>query len=83
MDRLPECIDHATVAMAATQTPSGPAITSVMRDVGPWLVPEGDAPIDPAQHDRFLDHMAALHAAFWGWADDIGLIDRRRTGTPS
>jgi Ser/Thr protein kinase RdoA (MazF antagonist) len=25
------------------------------------------------QHARFMEHMAALHAAFWGWHDDVGL----------
>ena len=38
-----------------------------------------DAPFTPDQHARYLDHMAALHAAFWGWRDDVGLtpLDRR------
>jgi hypothetical protein len=44
-----------------------------MHDVGEHLVPEGDEPISLEQHLRFLDHLAALHAAFWGWDDDIGL----------
>jgi hypothetical protein len=25
------------------------------------------------QHTRYLHHMAALHAEFWGWRDDVGL----------
>jgi hypothetical protein len=85
MDRLPPCLDHATVAMACEQTPGGPVITIVMRDVGEWLVPEGDAAVALEQHLRFLDHMAALHAAFWGWTDDVGLIglhDRYSLMTP-
>jgi hypothetical protein len=38
-----------------------------------------NAPFTAVQHERFLDHMAALHAAFWGWRDDVGLtpLDRR------
>ena len=45
----------------------------LIRDVGAWLVPDGDAPISEADHLAFLDHLAALHAAFWGWTDDVGL----------
>ena len=44
-----------------------------MRDVGPWLVPEGDDPVPIEQELRFLDHMAALHAHFWGWQDTYDL----------
>jgi hypothetical protein len=29
--------------------------------------------VPPGQHAGFVAHMAALAAAFWGWADDIGL----------
>ena len=25
------------------------------------------------QHLRFLEHMATLHATFWGWNDTVGL----------
>jgi hypothetical protein len=28
------------------------------------------------QHLRFMDHMAALHAQFWGWTDDASLLPR-------
>ncbi|MGH9121789.1 MAG: hypothetical protein ACRDYC_07560 [Acidimicrobiales bacterium] len=48
-----------------------------MRDVSAQLVPPGDAPIPLQQHLRFLDHMAELHARFWGWSDDIGLTPLR------
>jgi hypothetical protein len=69
LDSVPECIDH-TVAGAAI-TDDGAAL--LMRDVSQWLVPEGDLPIPLDQHLRFLDHMAALHAAFWDWDDQLGL----------
>jgi hypothetical protein len=85
MDRLPACIDHATVAMECTSTPDGVAVLILMRDVSEWLVPEGDGPIPLEQGLRFLDHMAALHAAFSGWTDDVGLIplfDRYSIMTP-
>jgi thiamine kinase-like enzyme len=40
-----------------------------MRDVGEWLVPEGDDVVPLEQHSRFLDHMARLHASFWDRTD--------------
>lgn len=73
-DRLPDCIDHATVAMACADTDGGVAITIVMQDVSPWLVPDTDDVIPLAQHRRFLDHMARLHASFWGFTDEMGLV---------
>ncbi|MBA3654096.1 MAG: phosphotransferase [Actinobacteria bacterium] len=73
-DRLPPCIDHATVAMECRMTDDGPEIVAVMRDMVESLVPEGDGPVTPRQHRQFLDHMAAMHAHFWGWTDDLGLI---------
>ena len=30
------------------------------------------------QHDRFVEHLAAFHAAFFGWRDSIGLQDLAR-----
>lgn len=76
LDRLPPCIDHAVVGMAAGLGRGGWGAALLMRDVGPWLVPEGDDPVPPEQHARFMDHMAALHAAFWGWDDDRRLMPR-------
>jgi hypothetical protein len=67
LDALPDCIDHAIVAVA--HEPATLATTLLMRDVGPWLVPEGDTAITVEQHRRFIDHMAQLHATFWGRAD--------------
>jgi hypothetical protein len=68
--RLPPTIDHAFAGFA----PEGRGAAILMRDVGPWLVPEGDEPISIEQHSRFLDHMAQLHATFWDWEDVIGLL---------
>jgi hypothetical protein len=45
----------------------------LMRDVGEWFVPEGAAPFTLEQHDAFVRAMAALHAGFWGWRDEVGL----------
>ena len=39
-----------------------------------WLVPATDAPIGLAQHRRFLRHMAALHASFWGCGDELDVV---------
>jgi len=49
-------------------------VALLMRDVGEWLVPPGSAPLTRGEHDRFLDHMAAMHAAFWGFEDRYGLL---------
>jgi hypothetical protein len=76
LDKLPDCIDHAVVAMAAGLGRNGWGAAVLMRDVGPWLVPEGDAPVPLEQHLRFMDHMAALHVQFWGWTDDASLLPR-------
>jgi hypothetical protein len=70
LQRVPPSIDHCFVGVAREQR--GAAI--LMRDVGPWLVPEGDRPVPLEQHLNFLAHMAELHAAFWGWEDTIGLV---------
>jgi hypothetical protein len=43
-----------------------------MRDVGAYLVPEGDAIVPEVQHGSFIDHMADLAVSFWGWRDSIG-----------
>ena len=69
------------VAAAADVAPAGGdrAVGRILlRDVSAQLLVPG-APFTPAQHQRFLDHMAALHAAFWGWRDEVGLtpLDRR------
>jgi hypothetical protein len=67
--RVPPCIDPVVVGVAR----EGRRGVLLMNDVGEHLVPEGDDPIPLEQHLRFLDHLAALHATFWGWDDDIGL----------
>ena len=67
--RMPSCIDPVVVGVAR----DGRRGVLLMHDVGAHLVPEGDDPIPLEQHLRFLDHLATLHATFWGWEDDIGL----------
>jgi hypothetical protein len=73
MDKAPSSIDHTVVAMEVAGTGDDATLSVLMRDVGAYLVPPGDAQVPLAQHDCFLTHMAELAAAFWGWHDDIGL----------
>jgi hypothetical protein len=72
-DQLPPCIDAATVAMAIDGSGPGAELAILMHDVGAHLVPEGDTVIPVDDHEGFLDHMAAMHARFWGWHDDLGV----------
>jgi hypothetical protein len=73
MARSPACIDHTVVAMQVSGAGEDAVLTTVMRDVGAFLVPEGDAVVPASQHAGFIEHMADLSCAFWGWHDDIGL----------
>lgn len=74
LDEVPACIDHAIVGAAWDERSDGRGAVLVMRDVGAWLLPEGDHEIPLDQHLAFLDHMAQLHVAFWGRCDTIGLL---------
>lgn len=73
LDALPGCLDHAVVGAAAGLGRHGWGAALLLRDVSDVLVPEGHAAVTPEEHSRFLEHMAALHARFWGWTDDVGL----------
>ena len=42
LDRLPASIDHAIVGVAEGLGRNGWGAAILMRDVSPWLVPEGD-----------------------------------------
>jgi len=68
LDRLPACLNQPIVAAGRQERsrpgPSG-GCAVLMHDVGHWLVPVSDEQIPLDQHQRFLAHMAALHAAFW------------------
>jgi hypothetical protein len=66
--RLPDVIDPAVVS---ARFADGVGMV-LLRDVTEQLLPS-DRPLSESQHARFLDHMAALHASFWGWRDDVGL----------
>ena len=71
----PEQIDHAIVGMALEDSGSTTRLAILMTDRAADLVPPGDEPIPVAHHLDFLDHMAAMHAHFLGWTDDLGLCD--------
>jgi hypothetical protein len=74
LDALPAGIDHAIVGVATGLGRNGWGAAVLMRDVGRWLTPPGDARVPLAQHAAFVDHMAGLSARFWGWSDTIGLL---------
>jgi hypothetical protein len=68
-DRVPKEIDHAMVAMSLADG----RLSMLQRDISAHLIPEGDALVTLEQADAFMDHMAAFHATFWGWTDDVGV----------
>lgn len=68
-DLAPPVIDHAMVNM----TVDNGRLAMLLHDIGPHLIPEGDDVVSLDTHDRLLDHMAAFHAAAWGWRDDVGV----------
>jgi len=71
--QTPDCIDHTMVAMAVDGSGTSARLSMLMHDVGEYLIPEGDDVVAPEVHESFIDHMAAMHAHFWGWHDDVGL----------
>jgi hypothetical protein len=76
LDALPDCIDQPIVAIAHDPAigPGGYGTMLLMRDVGRFLVPEGDAPVPLDQHRSFIEHMARVHATFWDFEDRWNLV---------
>jgi hypothetical protein len=67
---LPDSFNQPIVAVAHdVRHPTVSAL--LMHDVGSWLVPATDELVPTEQHERFLDHMAELHATFWGQRIDV------------
>jgi hypothetical protein len=62
LDRLPPEITHGIAGCAR----DGDGWAILMHDFSDHLIPPGDAPISAADNERFLDGMAATHAACWG-----------------
>ena len=77
LDRLPGCINQPIVAVApeppAGRAPAG-GCAVLMHDVSPWLVPVTDDLIPLHQHESFLRHMAALHAAYWDGGRELEVV---------
>ena len=77
LTQLPGCFNQPIVGAAPEPgTGTGPSggCALLMRDVSGWLVPATDEPISAGQHGRFLAHMAALHAAFWGCGREFDVV---------
>ena len=70
---LPAYIDHAIVGCAPLGTSNGhQGLALLLRDVSTALVPSGSEPIALDVHRQFIEHMAAFHAAYWGFRDQRG-----------
>jgi len=90
LQRLPDCLNQPIVGVAiddprdavgAWTTPTAgrtgpPARRTVllMHDVGADLIPATDDLLTPGTHQRLLEHMAAMHAAFWECGSDIEVV---------
>jgi hypothetical protein len=70
-DEISPFVDPAVVGACRDQVTGRAGL--LMRDLGEWFLPEGDAPLTRGQHEAFVGAMASFHAGFWGWRDDIGL----------
>jgi hypothetical protein len=70
LDQLSPEITHPIIACA--RAVEGWAI--LMHDVSDQLIPDplGASSIDVADHRRYLDALAALHADFWGRSEIVG-----------
>lgn len=74
LDLVPPSIDHTVVGAVAGLGRNGWGGALLMRDVTPSLVAEGDTTVPLRQHRGLLEHMAELHASFWGFEDTVGLL---------
>ena len=76
LDRLPACFEQPIVGVAYADVDGehGKRMALLMRDVGAWMVPEGDDVITLELHLQLLDHLAALSAAFWGGGHDLEVV---------
>ena len=76
LDRLPDCISQPIIGVAVDPDadPGRRRTALLMRDVGEFLIPATDDPIPLSTHLRLLEHMAAMHAAFWGGGPEIDVV---------
>jgi hypothetical protein len=72
-DEIAAFVDPAVVGACRDDETGRCAV--LMRDLGPWFVPEGATPFTGEQHEAFLAAMAGMHAGFWGFHDEAGLCD--------
>ena len=70
LDAAADLVDHAIVGAATGHGRNGWGAALLMRDVSGDLLQTGDGPEPLEEHARFLDHLAGLCAATWGWRDD-------------
>ena len=73
-DAAPDAIDHAVVGIARGTGRHGWGCAVLMRDVSAELASTDDSPFADDEHAGFVDHLARLCAATWGWHDDVGLL---------
>ena len=71
--RVTDCIDHAVLGMALEGRGPAARLSILMADRSADMVPPGDDPLARSEHREFLDHLAAFHAGFLGWRDELGL----------
>jgi hypothetical protein len=74
----PAVIDHAIVGMALEGTGPTARLSILMTDRSADLVPPGDDEVPLPHHADWIDHMAAMHAHFLGWRDELGVQDLSR-----
>jgi hypothetical protein len=72
-DEIAPFVEHAVVDACRDELTGRAGL--LMQDLGEHFLPEGSAPFTSEQHTAFVRAMAALHAGFWGWHDEIGLCD--------
>lgn len=70
LDAAPEHVDHAIVGAALGHGRNGWGAALLMRDVSDELLPLGEGLIPGTHHAAFLDGLAGLCAATWGWRDE-------------
>jgi len=73
-DVAPDHIDHGVVGVAAGDGRNGWGTALLMRDLSTSLASTGDRPFTEDEHVAFLEAMAAMCAATWGWEDDLDLL---------
>jgi hypothetical protein len=77
LDAVPAALDHTIVDVAWDPLSASGAL--LMRDESAAFVPSGTSRVPLEQHRRFLDHMAQMHAAFWGFTDGLLALGPRFT----